>query len=228
MKNRWVEIAKNYFNSILSYSKSDQGKRVLKRLLVVVVVGVVVGGGIYAYAGYVKKTTQEKYTRAQNIYTEAVQTEGADKQNLHTAAKLFEEVASRNFWSYNRQEALFYLADCFYRLGELEKSVQKLKEFEKKYPSSYFSPWAQLKLALIYEEQGEYQKAINLYGGIGEQHPQSPVAPEALLGRARCQEIIHNQQEAIKIYRTLISRYPLSPQSNIAKVKLQHLGEIKG
>jgi len=211
------------------YFKSARGKKVLKFSLILVVVVLVLAGGLYTYASYVKKESFEKYSRAQDLYLQAIGKEGKEKiEDLEKAAKLFKEVTSHKFWSYNKEETLFYLADCFYRLGNLEKSIEALKELQEKYSSGYFYPWVRLKMALIYEQMEEYKKAIKVYRGIQERFSQTSVAPEALLGEARCQELTGNKEEALKIYQNLISRYPLSPQAEIAEAKLQHLSQKKG
>lgn len=212
----------------ISYFKSEKGKRVLKLSLMFGVAAAVLVGGLYMYVSHINKVSYEKYVKAQDLYLQAIREDEKKEGSLKKAAELFEEVISQRLWFGNKEEALFYLADCLYRSGSLEESVQTLEKFKEDYPSSYFSPWVQLKLALIYEQMGSYQQAINLYERIKKEHAQTSVAPEAFLGQARCQELLHSKEEAFKTYQRLISRYPLSPQAEIADVKLQHFSQKKG
>lgn len=214
----------------ISYLKSERGKRVLKFSLLLGVVFAILAGGVYMYINHVNKLSYQKYIKAQDLYLQVIGGQGEEEkvENLKEAAELFKQAASNRFWSGSKQEALFYLADCVYRLGNFEESIKVLKKFRENYSSSYFSPWVQLKLALIYEEKGDYHQAINLYEKVGEKYAQSPVAPEAFLGQARCQELLNNQEKALKAYQTLISKYPLSPQARMAEEKIQHFSQKKG
>lgn len=205
--------------------RTAEGKRRLIILLIIVVILAGIGGGFYLYLNNLNKKFHQKFTQAQNLYFEAktVQEQEKKVEKLKKAAQIYQEVIQQRFWSGNREEAFFYLANTFYELGDYQESIRVLEEFRKKFPDSYFSPWANLKLALIYEKTEKYQEALELYENIGQRYPQSSVAPEALLGQARCQEYLNNEKEAIKIYRTLVSRYPLSAQAALGEAKLQEL-----
>ena len=213
----------------LTYLASAQGKRVVK---VYLIIGVVIAAsvvGFYIYVRHFDKLADQKYVLAQNLYLQAAEKEEKEKiEDLRKAAVLFEEIINQRFWSGSKEEVLFYRADCLYRLGSYEESIQTLKEFERKYPHSYFASWVRLKTALVYEEVQDYHQAIQSYEIIEEKYAQTSVAPEALLGQARCQELLENQEEAIKIYQNLISRYPLSSQAGVAQGRLQYLSWEKG
>ncbi|MBE0477803.1 tetratricopeptide repeat protein [Candidatus Aerophobetes bacterium] len=201
----------------------------LKTYLIAGLVIAISVAGLYIYLNHANKSGYEKYAQAQNLYLQALQEENEKKiENLEKAAQLFKELDAQTFWFGSREEVLFYLADCLYRLNRLEESAYKLKEFKEKHPESYFSPWANLKLALIYEKIGSHEEAMDIYEVIKEKYALTPVAPEAFLGLARCKELIGEEEEAIEIYQNLISRYPLSRQAEIAEVKLQYLGQKKG
>ena len=218
------ELAKNK----LLYFKSSQGKRLLKLSLTSGTVAIVLIAVFYIYLNNINKKTYTKYLQAQNLYLVNVEKQQKEENgDFQQATKLFEEVIGQRFWSGNKQEAFFYLADCLFRLESYEKSIQILKEFEKKYPNSYFYSWAKLKRALIYEQMGDYPQAIQLYEIIKEKYAQAFVAPEAFLGQARCQELTGNKEEAVKIYQVLISRYPLSSQAALAEAKLQYFSQKK-
>lgn len=215
---------KDLIKDKILYFKSPKGKRELRLFIVtgIVVVGVVTG--FYFYTAYTNKSTYDKFVQAQSLYLQA----GGDKEKLKKAIKLYQEVINQRFWWGNKEEALFNLADCFYLLQDYSNSINVLKEFEKKYPKSYFSPWVRLKLAFIYEKTGKYKQAVKIYKEVAKKYAQSSVAPEALLGEARCQEILGNTKEAVKIYQTLISRYPLSAQAAAGEAKLQSFNRKKG
>jgi len=207
-----------------SYFLSKKGKKVLKISLILSVVVLGAGFFLYAYLSYAGKLTYEKYLEGKDFYLKAQAEEDKqqEKSDLKKAAELFEEIISRKFFSGNKQEVFVYLADCFYRLGESDKSINLIKDFLKRYPKSYFSPWMRLKIASIYEEKGNYEEAIKYYQIIRERYAQTSVAPEAVLGEARCCEALGRKEAALKLYQNLISRYPLSSQAKIAEAKLQN------
>ncbi len=216
------KLSKNKIMDLLSVRK----KRILKLSLIFSIAVAVLVAGLFIYLNYVNRLTYEKYLLAQDLYLQAEQEQNEEKvESLGKAATLFEKVIAQKLWFGNREEIFFYLADCLYRLGNYEKSIKTLEEFQKKYPRSYFSPWARLKMALIYEEMEKYKQAIKIYEIIKEKYAQNPVAPEALLGEARCRELTGDKEGAIKMYRNLISRYPLSYQAKIAEVKLQYFSQ---
>ncbi len=229
MEKLKLDKIKKFIESKILYLKSSQGKRLLKLSLTSGTVALVLIVVFYIYLNNVNKKTYEKYLQAQNLYLMNVEEQQNEENgDFQQAIKLFEEVIGQRFWSGNKQEAFFYLADSLFRLESYEESIQVLKEFEKKYPNSYFYSWAKLKSALIYEQMGNYQQAIQLYETIKEEYAQTFVAPEAFLGQARCQEFTGNKEEAIEIYQALISRYPLSSQAALAEAKLQYFNQEKG
>ena len=206
-----------------SYLRTREGKRLLKISIISLVVIIGVGIGVYSYISYVNRLSEKKFVQAKNFYFQAQNEDKVDEREktLEKAKNLFQEVVSQKFWWSNKQEAYLYLADCYYMLGDLDESIKILEEFNGKYPRSYFSSWAKLKLALIYEKKKSYNKAIEVYQQIEKEYPQSSIAPEALLGQARCQERVGNKKKAVEIYRRLISRYPLSNEAVLGKVILQ-------
>lgn len=209
--------------SKLSYFQSPEGRKKFRSLIIFGVVVIAMGGGFYLYAAKVNRSTYQKFIQAQNLYLQANREEKEKVEKLKKAAQLFQEVIAQKLWWGSKEEALFYLASCFYQLRDYRKSIQVMEEFDQRFPRSYFSPWVKLRLAWVYEEIGEHQRAIKLYEEIGRKYAQSSVAPEALLGQARCQEYLGNEKEAIEIYKILLSRYPLSTQAALGEARLQKL-----
>jgi len=207
-----------------SFLRSPEGKRILKLLTISILVIMVIVVGVFLYVTDVNRKTYEKFVRARSLYLQAKATAEEEKlTKLREAVSLFEEVTKQKTWWGNKEEALFYLASCLHELGDDERSVLILQEFEKKFPRSYFSPWVKLKLGLLYENKKDYRKAEKIYQEIVEKFGQSSVAPEALLGQARCKESQGSYEEARKLYSLLISRYPLSSQAILGEAKLQQL-----
>lgn len=208
----------------LSFLRSPEGKKILKILTISLLIIVVIVVGVFLYITDINRKTYKKFIQARSLYLQAnAATEEEKLVKLKKAVSLFEEVTKQKAWGGNKEEALFYLASCLHELGEDEKSILILQEFEKKFPRSYFSPWVKLKLGLLYEAKKDYQKAEKIYQEIVEKYGQSSVAPEALLGQARCKESQGNYEEARKLYSLLISRYPLSSQAILGEAKLQQL-----
>ncbi|MBC7188877.1 tetratricopeptide repeat protein [Candidatus Aerophobetes bacterium] len=200
--------------------------RIRKSFLVFLVCIIIIfagGAGFYIYAHYQNKSGYQKYIQARTFYFQREENGEQQINNLNKAVKLFRELLGMSFWSGNKEEVFFYLGDSLYRLGDTEGSLKVFSEFNRRYPSSYFSPFVKLKIAFIYEEKKDYAEAIKFYRSIYQDYGRSAVAPEALLGEARCQEASGNIEEAQKLYQTLISRYPLSFQAQIAEAKVQQL-----
>ncbi|NQS88954.1 tetratricopeptide repeat protein [Patescibacteria group bacterium] len=187
-------------------------------------IGIAVVVGFWIYVTQMKKLSFQKFGEATSYYMEAKGQEEKEEamQGYKKAKSLYEQLLSQH-WIDNRDEVLFNLANCLYVLGEYDGAGAALKKLTQSYQNSYFLPWAELKLAGIYEKEKKYSLAIEVYKKIQEKYGDSSIGPEATIGIARCQELLGNKEEALKSYQTLISRYPLSMEAKIGEMKISKL-----
>ena len=200
----------------------------LYTLLVLAVAGILTGLSIFR--NEMDKKAWAKFNLATTYFQQAQSSED-DKGRLakyQKAKSLYEEVLSRYPWTKVRKEALFYLGNCLYCLGEYKQAGQILQKFCRRYEDDYFFPWAEIKLAFAYEQQGQYEEAIKTYEELLKKYPDNVLAPQALLGMARCLELQGKWNEALSKYEELVSRYPLSSEAALGEVQIQRLkGEGK-
>jgi predicted negative regulator of RcsB-dependent stress response len=116
--------------------------------------------------------------------------------------------------------SLYYIAACYYELGQYDESLKTLKDFSRKYPGEEnFLPLAYRKMATIYMRKGDAGEAkktldmlYNLKGDIYKDF--------VLIEYGRLLEKEGKSDEARKKYEELITRFPNSPYKAEAQVKV--------
>lgn len=115
--------------------------------------------------------------------------------------------------------SLYYIASCYYELGQYDESLKTLQDFVRRYSGeSQFLPLAYRKMVIIHLRKGdtnEAKKALDALYGL-----KSDVLKDyALIEYGRLLEKEGNTEEAKKKYEELITRFPASPFKDEAQMK---------
>lgn len=116
--------------------------------------------------------------------------------------------------------SLYYIAACYYGLGQYDESLATLKDFVRKYSGEeQFLPLAYRKMVTIYMRKGdvgETKKTLDaLYNVKGDIYKDF-----VLMEYGRLLEQEGKPDEARKKYEELITRFPGSPFKDEAQLKV--------
>lgn len=103
-------------------------------------------------------------------------------------------------------EALFLLANSFYKIGEYDNAVKAYLEIITKYPSLKIIRDARYTLAWCYFQQKKYNDAYNFFNSISE--GTDTIAVNASFWKAETKRYAGNEKEAIKLYEEFVKKFP--------------------
>jgi predicted negative regulator of RcsB-dependent stress response len=116
--------------------------------------------------------------------------------------------------------SLYYIAACYYELGQYDESLKTLKDFSRKYAGEEkFLPLAYRMMTTIYTRKGdipETKKTLDALYAL-----KTDIYKDfALMEYGRLLEHEGKTDEAKKKYEELITRFPSSPYKDEAQLKL--------
>ncbi|MFQ6105125.1 MAG: tetratricopeptide repeat protein [Candidatus Glassbacteria bacterium] len=120
-------------------------------VLLVVVLG-------YSYSSYNRSKAESAYT----AFYQAMQAYRSG--NYALSASDLEKILSEHSGSPIEDQILYYLANAYYKTGDLDKAEKVLTKFEGEFgEESRMSVEAMTTLASVYEQKGEFEKAAHTY-----------------------------------------------------------------
>lgn len=169
---------------------------------------------VYSYTS-AKKAKLLEY-EAYRIYYSSPQIQSADKTDQYKKAL---DAFKKAYDTKKSPRSLFYIAACYYELGQYDDALRTLKDFVQRYSGDeQFIPLAYQKMAMTYVRKGDTNEAkkiletlYNLKGDIYKDF--------ALMEHARLLEKEGKTDEARKKYEELIRKFPNSPFMDEAKAK---------
>jgi tol-pal system protein YbgF len=102
-------------------------------------------------------------------------------------------------------------------------SINRFKEFVKKYPKSDYADNAQYWIGECYYALREFDQAILEFDAVRRNYPKGDKVPAALLKQGFAFAELGDKVDARLILQELINRYPQSPEAGQAKQKLKTL-----
>jgi tol-pal system protein YbgF len=102
-------------------------------------------------------------------------------------------------------------------------SINRFKEFVKKYPKSDYADNAQYWIGECYYALREFDQAILEFDAVRRNYPKGDKVPAALLKQGFAFAELGDKVDARLILQELINRYPQSPEAGRAKQKLKTL-----
>jgi predicted negative regulator of RcsB-dependent stress response len=108
-------------------------------------------------------------------------------------------------------EAMFRLADVYYRNGQYAEAASTYERITKEFPSHVLAQSARLGVATVLEAQGNIDGAKAQYTQIINSGQSSYVANAAKMGLARCLQIGGQKKEARQLYEEVLAMGQNSP-----------------
>ncbi len=156
---------------------------------------------------------QEAY---QYYYSSSADKSLTEKDRWNRALDLYK----KSFDTKANPSALFYIANCYYNLGDYENAINEYNLFADKYSSDKgILPLAYQKLASAYFKTNQPDKALdalNKLGGVDG----GLFRDTALILEARHFEGAGQKERALEKYREIISDFPVSAWTAEANSKV--------
>jgi len=194
----------------------ERQKTVLKYgAIILVVVFAVTGFLFYTYSS--QKKAKELEYEAYKIYYNVYQKQPLSREEQYRKAL---DIFKKAYDTRKSPVSLFYIAGCYYELGQYDDALNTLKEFAQRYSNEErFIPLIYQKMAMVYLRKGNINEAINaidsMYNLKGDIYKD-----RALIEYARLLEREGKIEEAKKKYKELTTQFPDSAFSDEAKTKL--------
>jgi len=194
----------------------ERQKTVLKYgAIILVVVFAVTGFLFYTYSSQQK--AKELEYEAYKVYYNVYQKQPLSREEQYKKAL---DIFRKAYDTRKSPVALFYIAGCYYEIGQYDDALNALKEFAQRYSNEKrFIPLIYQKMAMVYLRKGNINEAMNaidsMYNLKGDIYKDL-----ALIEYARLLEREGKIEEAKKKYEELTTQFPDSPFSDEAKTKL--------
>ena len=209
------EEVKEKLSSLKDTLKERQNTILKYGIGVLVILLAVVGFLVYSYTAQ-KKAKGLEY-EAYRIYYGNTQIPAVNREEHYRKAL---DIFKKAYDTRRSPTSLFYIAACYYELGQYDDALKTSKDFIQIYSNDEkFLPLAYQKTAVIYLKKGDATEAkktldalYNLKGDIFKDF--------ALMESGKLLEKEGKLDEAKKKYQELITKYPNSPFKDEAAAKL--------
>ncbi len=129
-------------------------------------------------------------------------------------------VDGREFTADPEESRQFDEALGILRKGEFASAAAALTAFQKRFPSSGYSPSALFWLGNAQYGKRDYKEAMASFRALVGTWPDHPRAPEALLSAASCQVELKDLKGARRALEEVLKSYPKSEAAQAAKDRL--------
>lgn len=117
-------------------------------------------------------------------------------------------------------QAFYMMASAHYERGEIEKSIDLLKEAAGKFKRSSIRAEIYHTLGELLEENGDYDLALEAYSNLPDNHY---LKPSADYSRARILELQDDLDSALKEYTRISAHHPESFWGEFASTRIRAL-----
>jgi len=124
------------------------------------------------------------------------------------AAKAFEKVTLEFADSESSPGALYYLAESYYRMEQLDQALAGFRNFAKTHPDHDLAALSRFRAGTVLFKQEEYEKASTTYELLAEQDPGSEYAPLALYNAALSYQELEDWPSAIGTMMWILADFP--------------------
>ncbi len=144
---------------------------------------------------------------AADVYWNKGQEAFAD-EDFRSAAKAFERVTLDYPGSESGPGALFYLAESYYRLEDMEPALAGYRNFVTTHPSHDLAELAHLRKATVLFKLERYRAAAEAYERQNDLYPEGEYAALAIYNQAICYQEVEDWNAAVSSYRSFLDRFP--------------------
>ncbi|MEW6002978.1 MAG: tetratricopeptide repeat protein [Nitrospirota bacterium] len=205
--------------SAFKESIKEKQKKVLKYGIGILFIVIVISGFLlYNFVSYKKGAALEN--EAYKIYYSVGQSMNKEEQYRKALDKFKKAYDLRK-----SPMSLFYIAGCYYELGQYDEALSTLKDFTQKYSGEErFIPLIYHKMVTIYLKKGETKEAVKALEMLYSLN--SRIYKDlALIEYGRLLEKENRLEEAKKKYRELVEKFPTSPFLDEAETKISEKKE---
>lgn len=202
------EDVKNIFNSAKNYAVESR-KTLAPVVIAVVLVAAAVVGFFFYRSGVNDKAEALEYEAYKTYYglNQKVPVQTKTPAQLQEALGAFKKV----YETKKTAGSIFYMANCYYDMGQYEDALKSLKELNERFPDDErFVPLSYYKMAMINIRKSDKETALKLLETIYNYRTGS-FKDLALLETARLLESMGKSEEAAKKYTELVKSFPDSP-----------------
>lgn len=221
IKKRVVKKAKAE-EEIKTIVKSTQGlivrkQRVILPTIILISALILIVGGIFIY-----RATQAR--RANTLEYDAYKTfYGLYQRQPMDQGSRYQQALDKFKKAYSVRKSplsLFYIASCYYGLGNLDEAMKALRELNERFPDDEnFVPLSYYKMAMINLKKGDKEAAIKTLE-ILYNYKTGSFKDLALIESARILEAMDRKEESQKRYKELTRNFPNSPFIEEARARL--------
>ncbi len=196
-------------------SKSEQFIEKFKKPIIygVVAIAVIVGAYLAFHYGYAIPQNKkaeialfkgEQYF-ARDSFSIALNGNGADYEGLEAVISDYRGTSSANL-------AKAYAGICYFRLGEIDKSIVLLKSFSSN--DKTISPAIVGLIGDCYVNSGNTQEGISYFEKAASKANNDIISPIYLKKAGIAYESLNQYKEAIKVYTTIKEKYSASMEAS--------------
>jgi len=120
------------------------------------------------------------------------------------------------------EDALFWLAEAYYRSDMLRNSIDKYEALLNKFPNTKFREDALYGLGWSYFRLKNFKKSSEVFGKLVAEYPNSKYAMEVWLRQADGYYVLKDFRNAISSYRKVIEMNPKSEEAQYAHYQICH------
>lgn len=190
-----------------------------KMLIISVVAFLVIIGSAVGYILYNKSASNKasllEYEGYKIYYGQFQANPDLSPERYKKALEKFKE-------SYNTKKnpnVLFYIANCYYEMGDYEEAIKNLKDLTSRFSEPQIVSYSYYKMAMAYLRKNDTDNALSSLKTLSK-YKEGVLQDVALIESARILEAKGKIEEAKGNYKELIEKYPHSPFLNEAKIKV--------
>lgn len=202
------EDVKNIYNSAKLYAVEK--RKTLTPIVIAAVIIIIAASGFSIYrSGMSNKAEALEYAAYKTYYSQNQKTAALNKTPEQSRKAL--EAFKKAYETRKTANSLFYLANCYYDLGQYDDALKSLKELNERFPDDErFVPLSYYKMAMVSLKKGDKETALKLFDTIYNYRTGS-FKDLALLESAKVLEAMGKGEDAVKKYTELTKNFPASP-----------------
>ena len=192
-----------------------------QKLFFTVVVSLVIlclaAAGFFVYRSNLKERAEALEYEGYKLYYGMYQKQPFQKEGRYQAAlEKFRQAYELRKSPYS----LFYVANCYYDMGNYDEALKALKELNERFPDDErFVPLTYYKMAVINLRKGDREAALKLLNTLSN-YKTASFKDLALIESGRILESMGQTGEAAKKYEEIMKNFPGSPFVEEARGKL--------
>jgi len=182
-----------------------------------ILVVIIAVAGFFIYSHNAGKKAQGYEYQAYKIFYSADRSPLTNKEEQYKKAL---EMFNKAYGTKKSPVSLFYIASCYYELGNYDDALKTLKEFTQNYSGEKrFLPLVYQKMATVYIKKGDMNGALKTLETLSSL-PGDTFKDLALMESGKLLEKQGKPDEAKKKYEELTKKFPYSPYKDEAAAKL--------